>query len=103
METVIVQKAQDYLTDHVGELTTPGMPIFDAANTRWRVPVLCKTDKGLLPVGEFLLDKEGNFLAVPNKDHLVRVLEMQLARLPFLVFGDKEDLEKKGIHVVAVT
>jgi len=32
----------------------------------------------------------------------VRVLEAQLARLPFLVFGEKEELEKKGVQVVSV-
>ena len=40
MEDVIVQKAQGYLTDQVGEMTVPGTPIFDAASHHWRVPVL---------------------------------------------------------------
>jgi hypothetical protein len=31
-----------------------------------------------------------------------RVLNTQTARLPLLVFGDKEDLEKKGAHVANV-
>ena len=43
MEDVIVQKAQGYLTDQVGEMTVPGTPIFDAASHHWRVPVLCKS------------------------------------------------------------
>jgi hypothetical protein len=99
---MIFQKVLDYLTDHVGELTAPGAAVFDAATRHWRVPVLCKTAKGILPVSEFLLDEASNFVAVPDKAQMVRVLEAQMARLPFLVFGEKEELEKKGVHVVSV-
>ncbi|MBI3950094.1 MAG: hypothetical protein HY314_06535 [Acidobacteria bacterium] len=102
METVIFRKVLDYLTDYVGELTTPGTPVLDAATGHWRVPVLCKTAKGILPVGAFLLDEAGHFVAVPDKEQMVRVLETQLTRLPFLVFGEKEELEKKGVQVVSV-
>lgn len=102
MEAMIFQKVQDYLTDYVGELTAPGTLVFDAATRLWRVPILCKTDKGILPVGEFLLDESGNFVAIPSKEQMLRVLEAQRARLPFLVFGEKEELEKKGLQVVAV-
>lgn len=80
MERMIFQKVQVYLTDYIGELTSPGRPIFDAANRRWRVPVLCKTTKGVLLVGEFLLDEEGNFIAVPDKEQMLRVLKAQLER-----------------------
>jgi hypothetical protein len=102
METLIVEKALDYLTDHVGDLTAPGVPIFNAATRRWHVPVLCKTAKGILPVGEILFDEAANLLAVPDKERMLRVLALQTERLPFLVFGDKDELEKKGVQVVAV-
>lgn len=102
METVIFQKVQDYLTDYVGELTTPGTPVFNATTRRWRVPVLCKTIKGILPVGEFVADEAGNFIAIPDKEQMLRVLEAQVARLPFLVFGEKEEVERKGLEVVVV-
>jgi hypothetical protein len=102
VEALIVEKAQDYLSDHVGELTVPGAPIFDAATRRWRVPVLCKSAKGILPVGEILFDEVGNLVAVADKEQMLRVLNTQLARLPFLVFGDKDELEKKGVQVVTV-
>ncbi|NCO35088.1 MAG: hypothetical protein GW893_14670 [Armatimonadetes bacterium] len=101
METVIFQKVKDYLTDYVGELTMPGAPVFDAATRCWRVPVLCKTAKGILPVGEFVADVAGNFVAVPDKEQMLRVLRAQVVRLPFLVFGEKEELERMGVHVVA--
>src|SRR5207253_5382480 len=94
MEALIVEKAQDYLMDHVGELTAPGAPIFDAATRRWRVPVLCKTAKGILPVGEILFNEAGNLVAASDRQQMLRVLTTQLVRLPFLVFGDKDELEK---------
>jgi len=102
METVVFKKVQDYLTDYVGELTAPGTPVFDAEAHRWRVPVLCKTAKEILPIGEFVVDESGNFIAVPDKEQMLRVLQAQLERLPFLVFGEKEELEQKGVPVVAV-
>lgn len=101
MQDMIFQKVREYLIEHIGEMTTPGTPALDASARRWRVPVLCKTPKGILPVGEFVLDQDGNFLAVPDKEQMLRGLEAQTARLPFLVFGNKEELEKKGVKVVA--
>ncbi len=102
MEALIVEKAAEYLTDHVGELTGPGAPVFDAATRGWRVPVLCKSAKGILPVGEILFDETGSLVAAPDREQMLRVLKMQMARLPFLVFGEKDELEKKGVQVVTV-
>jgi hypothetical protein len=102
MEAIIVEKTQDYLTDHVGELTAPGAPIFDAATRMWRVLVVCKTAKGILPVGEIVFDEAGNLVGASDREQMLRVLHTHLVRLPFLVFGDKEELEKKGVQVVAV-
>lgn len=102
MESMIHDKVRDYLTDHVGELAAPGTPVWDASRRQWRVPVLCRTPKGILPVGEFVLDEAGGFVAIPDKGEMVRVLEAQTARLPFLVFGQKDDPERKGVQVVAV-
>ena len=50
-----------------------------------------KTAKGILPVGEFLANEAGELVDVPDKEQMVRVLKMQMSRLPFLVFGDKEE------------
>ncbi len=91
MEALLVGKAADYLTNHVGELTAPAAPVFGAATRKWRVPVRCKTAKGFLPVGEILFDETGNLVTVPDREQMLRVLKMQLARHRF------SDLAKRMI------
>ena len=43
------------------------------------MPVLCKTAKCILPVGELLLIEAGDLLDVPDKERLVRVLKTQMS------------------------
>ena len=74
MEAMIFQQALDYLADHVGDMVSPGSPVFDAQSGNWRVAVLCRTAKGLLPVGEIVMDTSGAFLSVPGSDEMLRVL-----------------------------
>jgi hypothetical protein len=38
------------------------------------MPVLCKTDRGILIVGEFKLDGELNFVSIPTKEEMLAVL-----------------------------
>lgn len=102
METVIFHKVLDYLGEYVGEMAVPGTPNYNARSHQWSVAVLCRTERGTLPVGEFLLDEEGNFLSIPDRDVMLRILNAQLDRLPFLVYGNREELESKGVQVVAV-
>ncbi len=96
----IYEKVRKYLYENIGHLTTPGMPRFDSKTEIWKVPVLCKTERGILIVGEFSLDKEGNFINIPTKEEMVKVIEMP--KLPLLFYSDKKDLEKKGIEPVAI-
>jgi hypothetical protein len=49
--------SKKFKMDHVWELTASGTPIFDAATRLWRVPVLCRTAKRILPVCKFVLDE----------------------------------------------
>jgi hypothetical protein len=102
MEAVIFSKVLDYLVDHVGDMVSPGQPRWDAGLCRWQVPILCRTPKGVLPVGEFLLDERGDSISVPDPAGMIRVLNGQLERLPYLVYGDRSELERKGVEVVSV-
>jgi hypothetical protein len=83
-------------------MATPGTPIFDPARREWRVAVLGRTANAILPVGEFLLDEDANIIAIPSKEPMLRVLEAQVERLPYLVYGDREELERHGAHVVSL-
>ena len=101
MEMKIIRKVQGHLIDHVGEMAMAGTPSRDCASGEWRVPVLVSTPQGVFPVGEFVLDEHGEFVAVPSKEQMLRVLENSLKRQPFLVYGDREELEAKGVELVA--
>ena len=98
----IYEKVRKYLYENIGHLTTPGTPKFDLKLRIWKVPVLCKTEKGILIVGEFHLDKEGNFVKIPTKEEVLKVVELEIENLPFLFYGKKEDLKKKDIEVIAI-
>ena len=102
MQDVIYDKVLGYLIEYVGEKATPGDPVFVANARQYRVPVLCKTSQGIFAVGEFVLDEDGEFVSVPSKEQMLRVLENAMKREPFLVYGDREELEAKGIELVTV-
>ena len=101
MEALIIDRVQEYLDDYIGEMTMPDKPSFDFTQKQWRVPVLARTSKAIFPVGEFVLDEEANFLSVPDRDRMVRILRAQVAQMPSLVLGEREELEASGFHVVA--
>ncbi|NCO96339.1 MAG: hypothetical protein GW802_39370 [Armatimonadetes bacterium] len=101
MEAVILDRVQEYLDDCVGEMTSPGKPSFDYTRREWRVPVLARTTKAIFPVGEFTLDEEGNFLSVPDRRQMTRLLRAQVAQTASLVLAEREELETSGFHVVA--
>jgi len=85
-----------------GHLTTPGTPRSDVKNEIWRVPVLCKTDRGILIIGEFSLDNEGNFIKIPTKQEMLKTVEMEVSELPYLFYGNKKELEDKNIKPVTI-
>jgi hypothetical protein len=66
------------------------------------VPVLCKTERGILIVGEFTLDKKGEFINIPTKQEMLKTVEIEISKLPFLVYGDRKDLEAKDIEPVTI-
>ena len=98
----IYEKVKKYLFENIGHLTTPGTPRFDVKNEMWKVPVLCKTDRGILIIGEFSLDKEGNFIKIPTKEEMLKTVEMEVSRLPYLFYGNREELEGKNIELVTI-
>jgi len=102
MRTEVARKVRAYLIDHIGDQTAPGVPKFDADAHRWHVPVLARTPKAILPVGEFVLDEQGDFVSIPDRDRMNDIIESYLERTPHLVYGDKAQLEAQGYQVVTV-
>ena len=64
----IYEKVRKYLYENIGHLATAGTPRYDLVEKLWKVPVLCKTERGIIIVGEFLLDNESNFVNIPTDD-----------------------------------
>lgn len=98
----IYEKVREYLYENIGHLTTPGTPRYDLKNEKWKVPVLCKTDRGILVVGEFILGKEGDFLKIPTKNEMQKIIESEISDIPYLFYGNKEQLEKNHISAVRI-
>lgn len=98
----VYEKVRKYLYENAGHLTTPGTPRFDTKTEIWKVPVLCKTERGILIVGEFSLDKNGEFINIPTKQEMLKIVEMEISKLPFLFYGDKKDLENKDVKPVTI-
>jgi len=98
----IYEKVKKYLFENIGHLTSPGTPRFDVKNQTWKVPVLCKTDRGILIIGEFSLDKVGNFKKIPTKEEMLKTVEMEVSKLPYLFYGTRKELEEKNIEPVAI-
>ena len=80
----ISEKVRRYLHENIGHMTTAGTPKYDVPENMWRVPVLCKTERGIIVVGEFSLDKKGNFINIPTKREILDVAELEMERTPFL-------------------
>jgi hypothetical protein len=97
----VYRKVKDFLCDHVGNMTTPGTPRFNPETDMWHVPVLCKTKKGLFIVGEICLNKEEEFVRIPTKEDMLKVLDIETGKVPFLVYAEEGELEEK--HISAVT
>ena len=98
----IYEKVKAYLAEYIGHMTTPGTPRFDVGTNVWKVPVLCKTERGIIIVGEFHLDKSANFLNIPSKSEMLKIVEMELVKLPFLYYGAKNSLDELHIKPVSV-
>ncbi len=98
----IYEKVRAYLSENAGHLTSPGTPKFDLIQKIWKVPVLCKTDRGILIVGEFHLDIHGNFVNIPTKEEMLKTVELELKSIPYLFYGEKEKLIDMNIQPVTI-
>lgn len=72
----VYEKVRKYLYENIGHLTTPGTPRFDIKTETWKVSVLCKTERGILIVGEFTLDREGNLINIPTKQEMLKTAKI---------------------------
>jgi len=98
----VYEKVKYYLIDEIGNMAMPGDPKFDSLLKRWEVPVLCKTEKGVFIAGEIILDEILNFIRIPSKEHMLKTLEIEMRRLPFLVYAEPEELKKTGLKPVVL-
>ena len=98
----IYEKVRRYLYENIGHMTTAGTPKFDVLENLWRVPVLCKTERGIIVVGEFSIDKDGNFVNIPTKREMLKVAALEMERLPFLYYGTKKELTEQKIKPVVI-
>jgi hypothetical protein len=96
------KKVKEYLCDNVGNMVMPGTPRFDARAKRWHVSVLCKSDKGIFVVGEILLDKDLQFLYMPTKEMMLKVLKKKGERVPFLVYATRNEIKDKDLRPVLI-
>ena len=98
----IYEKVRKYLYENIGHLTTAGTPRYDLSENIWEVPVLCKTERGIIIVGEFKLDRNGNFLNIPTKEEMLKTVELERENLPFLYYGTKRELDEQKIKPVVI-
>lgn len=98
----IYDRVKDYLCDEVGNMALPGEPKFNKKTKRWWVPVLCKTEKGIFITGEIVLDENLNFIRIPSKDQMLKILETEMRAVPFLIYAEPEELKEKGLRAVAM-
>ena len=96
------EKVRQYLYRNVGNMVTAGRPVFDLKNHYWRVPVLCKADRGIFIVGEFKLDEELNLVSIPTKEEMLAVLNAQLNRTLTLVTEKPDEVRVKGLTPVTL-
>lgn len=98
----IYEKARKYLYENIGHMTTAGTPKYDIVENIWKVPVLCKTERGIIIVGEFHINEKGEFINIPTKEEMLKTVEMEISRFPYLYYGNKKELEEQKIKPVLI-
>ena len=98
----IHEKARKYLYENIGNMTTAGTPRYDMMENIWKVPVLCKTERGIIIAGEFHVNEGGDFINIPTKQEMQRTVKIEDSKLPYLYYGAKHALEEHKINSVRI-
>ena len=98
----VYNKVKGYLLDEVGNMALPGNPKYDPSGKRWRVPVLCATEKGIFITGEIILDENLKFIKIPSMKQMLKILKVEMKQVPFLVYAEADELKKKGVEAVTI-
>jgi hypothetical protein len=66
-----VMRVRAYLADNIGHMTYSGNAAFNPAAQRWFVPVHCRTEHGVVVVGDVELDPQGHIVFAPSREDLL--------------------------------
>jgi hypothetical protein len=77
-----VNRVRDYLLDNVGHMTYPGNASFDPETQRWFVPICCRTERGVVVVGDVELDAQGHVVFAPSREEMLSRLGMVAGSVP---------------------
>lgn len=98
----IIKKVNLYLAMEVGHMVSPSSPIFNVEEKHWIIPIKCKTKRGTFVIGEFWVDEDGNFKMIPTKEEMLRVIEIQKQKTPYLIYATQEEINKSGLQAIKV-
>jgi len=69
MDPVI--RVREFLLDNVGHMVRPGRSSYDQAAQCWYVPVLYRTQRGEIVVGDVELDRDGRIVFAPSREDML--------------------------------
>ncbi len=93
----IYEKADRYLILNVGNLVSPGEPLFDKKVNVWIVPLFHRSKVATFPLGEMIMAEDGDILYAPNTQEMEDIGEKKLAD----VEGKSKEVVEKIKHEVA--
>lgn len=62
--------ADRYLIEYVGNLISPGEPVFDNKINVWIIPIFHKSKVATFSIGEMIINSEGKITYVPTSEQL---------------------------------
>ncbi len=77
----ISQIVTHYLIENIGEMAMQGLIQYDAKLERWRVPILCRTNRGILLAGEIQLTNRLEIQYATPLDEMLDTVQAQLKQL----------------------